>query len=247
MEHCELGIVLAQLAARPLLHWETTLLAAQLERALAAKPDIPAIQRLLLDFEKADAVPHGRQRCQASVDAAKALLQKHQEDQVQDTKNGLSQALKALQDASDPAWKANLKNWDECLRVGSAELLPAEAPLYKRLETLSRDVNVYKKKILEQPDLYANDGKVLLKQAEETFHAARVKSTESFFLEAILFLKPDKAKSKISKRAEQLKNCNAVLPLIWEKARSICPELPCQSSSAEKLRPASLLHAWSVT
>ena len=81
MEHCELGIVLAQLAARPLLHWETTLLAAQLERALAAKPDIPAIQRLLLDFEKADAVPHGRQRCQASVDAAKALLQKHQEDQ----------------------------------------------------------------------------------------------------------------------------------------------------------------------
>ena len=151
------------------------------------------------------------------------------------------------QPRSDPAWKANLKNWDECLRQGAAELLPAEAPLYKRLETLSKDVNVYKKKILEQPDLYANDGKVLLKQAEETFHAARVKSTESFFLEAILYLKPDKAKSKISKRAEQLKNCNAVLPLIWEKARSICPELPCQSSSAEKLRPASLLHAWSVT
>ena len=44
-------------------------------------------------------MPHGGQRCQASVDAAKALLQKHQEDQVQDTKSRLSQALKALRDA----------------------------------------------------------------------------------------------------------------------------------------------------
>ena len=57
VEHCELGILLAQLAARPLLQWEKTLLAAQLERALAAKPHIPAIKQLLLDFEKADAVP----------------------------------------------------------------------------------------------------------------------------------------------------------------------------------------------
>ena len=44
VEHCELGIVLAQLAACPLLQWEKTLLAAQLERALAAKPHIPAIK-----------------------------------------------------------------------------------------------------------------------------------------------------------------------------------------------------------
>ena len=99
VEHCELGILLAQLAARPLLQWEKTLLAAQLERALAAKPHIPAIKQLLLDFEKTDAVPHGGQRCQASVDAAKTLLQKQQEDQAQDTKNQLSQALKALRDA----------------------------------------------------------------------------------------------------------------------------------------------------
>ena len=202
VEHCELGILLAQLAARPLLQWEKTLLAAQLERALAAKLHIPAIKQLLLDFEKADAVPHGGQRWQASVDAAKTLLQKHQEDQVQDTKNQLSQALKALRDAllanrssvvffmsllyrqgcpvdcsqscpinsgqftfhvshiilrthimhlqqarSDPTWKANLKNWDDCVRLGSAELLPAdEQPLYKRLEALFKDVNVCKKK-----------------------------------------------------------------------------------------------------
>ena len=99
VEHCELGIVLAQLAACPPLQWEKTLLAAQLERALAAKPHIPAIKQLLVDFEKADAMPPDKQRCQASVDAAKALLQKHQEDQVQDTKSRLSQALKALRDA----------------------------------------------------------------------------------------------------------------------------------------------------
>ena len=139
------------------------------------------------------------------------------------------------QPRSDPTWKANLKNWDECIRLGSAELLPAEEPLYKRLETLYKDVNVYKKKISDQPDLYTDDGAALLQQIEEAFHAARVKSTEALFLEAILFLKPDKAKSKIWKRAQQLSNRDSVLPLIWEKARAICPDLPCQSSCAEKL------------
>ena len=55
--------------------------------------------------------------------------------------------MRLQQARSDPRWKANLKNWDDCVRLGTAELLPAdEQPLYKRLEALYKDVNVYKKK-----------------------------------------------------------------------------------------------------